>query len=328
MIHLTRYRNSFLLSLGLAAVAFTGCDDDDDDAPAAQNAVDVIVNSANHTLLEAAVRKANLVNVLSTTQNLTVFAPDDDAFEALDITGDGMPDLDTEAKINALDANGVALLTEVLTYHVLGARVPAASVPAGPNAAVETLNGESVYATRNNNGVFINGVRVKQADINATNGVIHVTESVLMPSFDNNIVELAAGNPNFSYLVAAVTRADESGTSVSGALSGAGPFTVFAPTNQAFMDAGFANVAAIQAADPAVLRDILLYHAVPARVFSSDLTEGATPATAGGGTVTITLAGGAKVKGIGNDVASNIVGTNVLASNGVVHVIDRVLLPE
>jgi uncharacterized surface protein with fasciclin (FAS1) repeats len=326
MIQLQRYRNSFLLSLSLAAVAFTGCDDDDDDTPAAQDVVAVVVNSANHTLLEAAVKKANLVNVLQTTQNITVFAPDDDAFKKVDLNMDGTPDLDTEAKINALDANGVALLTEVLTYHVLGARVPSGSVPAGPNAAVETLNEESVYATRNNNGVFINGIRVKQADINATNGVIHVTESVLMPPA-GNLVEVASANPNFSYLVAAVLRADESGTSVSGALSGAGPLTVFAPTNQAFMDAGFATIEAINAADPETLRDIILYHAIPARVFSSDLTEGATPETAGGGTVTITLQGGAKVKGAGNETASNIVATNVLATNGVVHVIDRVLLP-
>ncbi len=326
MIHLTRYRNSFLLSLSLAAVAFTGCDDDDDDTPAAQDIVAVVVNSANHTLLEAAVKKANLVNVLQTTQNITVFAPDDDAFKKVDLNMDGTPDLDTEAKINALDANGVALLTEVLTYHVLGARVPSGSVPAGPNAAVETLNGESVYATRNNNGVFINGIRVKQADISATNGVIHVTESVLMPPA-GNLVEVASANPNFSYLVAAVLRADQSGTSVSGALSGAGPLTVFAPTNAAFIAAGFPTVESINAADPATLRDIILYHAIPARVFSSDLTEGATPATAGGGTVTVTLQGGAKVKGAGNETASNIVATNVLATNGVVHVIDQVLLP-
>jgi uncharacterized surface protein with fasciclin (FAS1) repeats len=152
-------------------------------------------------------------------------------------------------------------------------------------------------------------------------------EKVLVPSGGNNIVELAVANPNFTYLVAAVTRADASGTSISGALSGDGPFTVFAPTNAAFIAAGFATIADIEAADPAVLRDILLYHVVGARVFSSDLTEGAEPTMLDGGKVTITLGGGAKVKGSMNATASNITGTNVLATNGVIHVIDQVLLP-
>jgi uncharacterized surface protein with fasciclin (FAS1) repeats len=303
-----------------------GCTKDSDNPapPVSNTVVDVVVDNPNTTLLEAAVIRAGLAETLATTQNITVFAPDDDAFRMLDINGDGTPDLDTEAKINALDP---AVLAEVLSFHVIAAKVPAADVPAGPNAAVVALNGDSLYLTKNANGVFVNGIKVKTADVQASNGVIHIMEKVLVPAGGNNIVELAVANPNFTYLVAAVTRADASRTSISGALSGDGPFTVFAPTNAAFMAAGFATIADIEAADPAVLRDILLYHVIGARVFSSDLTEGAEPTMLDGGKVTITLGGGAKVKGATNATAANITGTNVLATNGVIHVIDQVLLP-
>jgi uncharacterized surface protein with fasciclin (FAS1) repeats len=114
---------------------------------------------------------------------------------------------------------------------------------------------------------------------------------------------------------------------VATALSAAGPLTVFAPTNQAFINANFATIASIQAADPATLTRILTYHVIAARVLSSDLTESATPTTLNGGTVTITLSGGAKVKGIGNTTASNITSADIITTNGVVHVIDQVLLP-
>ncbi|RYF93829.1 MAG: fasciclin domain-containing protein, partial [Chitinophagaceae bacterium] len=155
----------------------------------------------------------------------------------------------------------------------------------------------------------------------------HIIEKVLIPAGGLDIVDLAAADPRFTYLVAAVTRADASGTSISGALKAAGPLTVFAPVNQAFIDAGFPTIESIQAADPNTLSNILLYHVISARVFSSDLTEGATPTTAGGGVLTITLTGGAKVKGNANPMPANIAVTNVVAANGVIHAVDKVLLP-
>jgi uncharacterized surface protein with fasciclin (FAS1) repeats len=142
-----------------------------------------------------------------------------------------------------------------------------------------------------------------------------------------NIVATAQGNANLSLLVAAVLRASQGDVNVATVLSGTGPFTVFAPTNKAFSDAGFGTVAAINAADPNVLTSILTYHVIAARVFSSDLVNNSTPTTVNGGTVKITLTGGPKVLGKTNIKPSNIVITDILATNGVVHVIDQVLLP-
>lgn len=311
----TRISKSALLMLALVSTFFfTACDKDDDDTMKPQTITDIVVNNPDFSILKAAVVRAELQNTLATTPNLTVFAPNNAAFIAAGLT---------EAVVNS---TAKETLQAILTYHVLGTKVVSSSVPAGPNAEVTTLNGAKVYATRGASGVFINGVKVVTADVNASNGVIHVIDRVLLPP-SGNIVQVAQANANFSYLVAAVLRADASGTSISGALSAAGPLTVFAPVNQAFIDAGFPTIASINAADPNTLKNILLYHVVAARVFSSDLTEGAQPTTAQGGKVTIKLAGGAKLRGVSNTSDANITATDIVTTNGVIHVIDKVLLP-
>jgi uncharacterized surface protein with fasciclin (FAS1) repeats len=309
---------SLMAVLSLSALVFTvsSCDKDDDAPPAPPTITSQVVAAANLSLLESAVVKANLATTLEGAGPYTVFAPTDDAFTASGITA---------TTINTLSA---AQLQSILLYHTLPAEVFAANVPAGPNAKVITASGDSVFVTRNGTGVYVNGTNVTQADIDASNGVIHLISRVLLPPA-GNIVEVAQANASFSYLVAAVLRASTGTTNVAQILSSGGPFTVFAPTNDAFIAAGFATIDAINAADPNTLASILTYHVVPGRVFSSDLTNGATPATANGGkTVTIGVtAGGASVKGLTNTTASNIIGANVMARNGVVHVIDRVLLP-
>ncbi|HLO79479.1 MAG TPA: fasciclin domain-containing protein [Chitinophagaceae bacterium] len=305
-----------VLFFSVIAVTISSCDKEDDNSPAAPGTITTqVVAGANLSLLESAVVKANLATTLDGAGPFTVFAPTDEAFAASGITA---------STINTLTA---AQLQSILLYHTLPAEVFAANVPAGPNAKVTTASGDSVFVTKNASGVYVNGINVTQADIDASNGVIHLISRVLLPPA-GNIVEVAQANSNFTFLVAAVLRASTGTTNVAQILSSGGPFTVFAPTNDAFIAAGFANIAAINAADPNTLASILTYHVVPGRVFSSDLTNGATPATANGATVTIGVsAGGATVKGKTNTTASNIIGTNVMARNGVVHVIDRVLLP-
>ena len=274
----------------------------------------IVSNSPDFTILKAAVVKAGLAATLDGTGPFTVFAPTDDAFAASGIT---------MATVNSLSADA---LKGILLYHTLAAKIVAADVPAGPNAQVTTVGGKEVFVTKNSNGVFVNGVNVIKADILASNGVIHAISRVLMPP-TGNIVEVAQGNPALSYLVAAVLRASQGGTNVASVLSGAGPYTVFAPTNDAFMAAGFANVSDINNAASDALTSILTYHVIQGRIFSSDLTNNSMPMTLNGGKVTIGLTGGATVKGNGNTAASKIIITNIVTTNGVVHVLDGVLLP-
>jgi uncharacterized surface protein with fasciclin (FAS1) repeats len=317
----------FLMYVGVSVLVLASCRNNDDEVtPTPEPTIaEIAAGNPDFSLLVAAAAKVsnetsvNVLNLLSDpNQRLTVFAPNNAAFAAAGF-----------ANVAAIQAASAETLLAVLSYHVLTSVVPASAVPAGPNAAVPTFDGvRQVFATRNSAGVFINGIRVTTADINASNGVIHVVERVLLPPA-GNIVEVAQGNPDFSLLVAAVLRASQGTTDVAAVLSGTNPFTVFAPTNAAFQAAGFADVAAINAADPNTLAGILTYHVVNGRVFSSDLSNGATPATLAGATVTINLQGNsARVTGQGNGgEASNITATNIMATNGVVHVIDRVLLP-
>lgn len=284
-------------------------------SPSSTTITSQVSTSSSFTLLKSAVVKAGLASTLDGAGPFTVFAPTDDAFIASGITS---------SVISSLSADK---LKSILLYHVVASKILAAGVPAGPNAKVVSASGDSFYVTNNLNGVFVNGLKVTTADLLASNGVIHTVGKVLMPP-TGNIVEVAAADTTFSFLVAAVLRASTGSTNVAAVLSGNTPLTVFAPTNNAFRAAGFANIAAINAVDPNTLTAILTYHVVTGRVFSSDLVNAAQAATVNGEKVIVSLsANSAAVKGNSNPSASNIAAANIMASNGVIHVIDQVLLP-
>lgn len=311
-------QSAFAIALTVP-VLFTSCDKDDD--PAVTNTItDVVVANANFTTLEAAVIKANLQATLSGAGPFTVFAPDDAAFTASGITS---------AVLNTLTP---AQVSNILLYHTLGAKVTAADVPAGPNAKVTTASGDSVFVTKNASGVYINGIKVNTADVSADNGVIHVIGRVLTPPAGNIVETAVAGG--LDSLVKAVTRATTApggDPTLAGTLSSA-TLTVFAPTNAAFTQLlGALSLTDINQIPIGTLLAVLRYHVVGGRAFSSDLANGNLAMLAGGNT-TINLTngtgGGPTVTGNGNaGNRSNITATNIVCRNGVVHLIDRVLLP-
>ncbi|MBL7724446.1 MAG: fasciclin domain-containing protein [Chitinophagaceae bacterium] len=311
-------KSAFAIALTVPLL-FTSCDKDDD--PAVTNTItDVVVANANFSTLEAAVIKANLQATLSGTGPFTVFAPDDAAFTASGITS---------AVLNTLTP---AQVSNILLYHTLGAKVTAADVPAGPNAKVTTASGDSVFVTKNASGVYINGIKVNTADVGADNGVIHVIGRVLTPPAGNIVETAVAGG--LDSLVKAVTRATTApgGDPTLAATLGSAILTVFAPTNAAFTQLlGALSLTDINQIPVGTLLAVLRYHVVGGRAFSSDLANGNLAMLAGGNT-TINLTngagGGPTVTGNGNaGNRSNITGTNIVCRNGVVHLIDRVLLP-
>ncbi|MGB5026947.1 MAG: fasciclin domain-containing protein [Chitinophagaceae bacterium] len=310
-------QSTFAIALSVP-VLITGCDKDDD--PVNNTITDVVVGNASFTTLEAAVVKAGLQTTLSGTGPFTVFAPDDAAFTASGIT------------TSVLNSLTPAQVSNILLYHTLGAKVTAADVPAGPNAKVTTASGDSVFVTKNANGVFINGIKVNTADVAADNGVIHVIGRVLNPPV-GNIVETAVAS-GLDSLVKAVTRATTApggDPTLAGTLSTA-RLTVFAPTNAAFTQLlGALSLTDINQIPVGTLLAVLRYHVVGGRAFSSDLTNGSLPMLAGGNTTTNLTngtGGGPSIQGNGNGGnRSNITATNIVCRNGVVHLIDRVLLP-
>lgn len=306
----------------LSAITMTSCDKDDDDDNSGGTITQVVVNGADFSTLEAAVIKANLQAKLGEPGPFTVFAPNNAAFTASGIT---------EATLNGLTQ---AQVENILLYHTLASRVPSASVPAGPNAKVITASGDSVFVTKNASGVYVNGVKVEQADINASNGVIHQINRVLLPPSGNIVATAQAPGSGLDSLVKAIVRANNApgGDPTLIATLQSATITVFAPTNAAFTQLLQAlSLTDINQIPVNTLLAVLRYHVVGARAFSSDLSNGSLAMLAGGNT-TINLTngttGGPTITGNGNaGNKSNIVSTNIMARNGVVHVIDRVLLP-
>lgn len=302
-------------------ILLSSCDKDDDPPPASNTITDLVVADANFSLLEAAVVKANLAATLKGTGPFTVFAPDDAAFAASGLNA---------SALNALTSDQAK---SIILYHALAGEIKAASVPQGPNAKVTTASGDSVYVTRNANGVFVNGIKVSQADIDADNGVIHKISRVLLPPGNNTIVDVAVQG-GLDSLVKAVLRANSDPNGAPGLANtlGTATLTVFAPTNQAFTNLLQAlNLKDINEIPIATLVAVLQYHVVAGRAFSSDLANGNVTMLANG-TTTVNLTngtgGGPTIRGNGNGGnASTITATNIMARNGVVHLIDRVLLP-
>ncbi len=268
----------------------------------AQTVVDIIVNSPDHTTLEAAVIAAGLDGTLSGPGPFTVFAPTDAAFNAL-----------PAGTVTALLAD-IPALTNILTYHVVGANSLSTSLTNGQR--IVTVQGQKVTVTINGPNVYINNAKVTVADIVATNGVVHVIDAVLIPP-TGTVVDVIVNSPTHTTLETAVLAANLQGT-----LSGDGPFTVFAPTDAAFaaLPAGVLN--SLVANIPA-LTNILTYHAVSGAAFSAGLTNGQTIMTVQGQDVTVTINGGNVFI---NDAQVTV--ADIVATNGVVHVIDAVLLPN
>jgi len=266
------------------------------------------------SLLTEAVESAGLAGTLSGPGPLTVFAPTNAAFAAL-LTELGV----TKDQLFA----DRTLLNTVLTYHVLPSRVERAVVPLG--LAVTTVQGGIFKVDQRNGALVITDGRNRTATITATdrmlrNGLIHTIDRVLLPA-NLDIVQTAQALPQFSILVDAVVAAG-----LVDALKAPGPLTVFAPTNDAFaaLLAELGVTADQLLADTPLLTQVLTYHVVAGRVLATGIVPGAPVTTLQGATFTV----GADLRITDGRLRSaGIVATDVLTSNGVVHVIDRVILP-
>ena len=299
----------WLCLLFLGALAFTACNDDDmEPVDEPMTIAELAADTPQLSALAGALTDAGLISVLEGNGPFTVFAPNDAAFDAASSTLAGL----TQEQVR-----------DVLLYHVIGGiSLPAADIAEGQTyvtTAAETgPDGEqlSMLIERSGNSVTVNGdVDVVTADVAASNGTVHIVDEIILPP---NVVMAAMDNPNlFSELVTALGAAAnlDANTSIVDALNGDGPFTVFAPDNNAFADAP-AGLTAEQ------LRDVLLYHVV-----SGNLDSGEIPADAE------TLLGqmlsfdGTRISDT-SDEAATITFTDVQTTNGIIHVIDKVLIPN
>lgn len=281
--------------------------------PELADIVDTAVADGRFTTLVAAVEAAGLVETLKGEGPFTVFAPTDDAFAAL-------PAGTVESLL--LPENKQAL-TDILLYHVVSGKVMAADVTGLESAT--TVLGKDIAIKVDMGNVYINDAKVIITDIETSNGVIHVIDAVILPPTEeaqeekNTIVDIAVADGRFTTLVAALQAAELVET-----LSGEGPFTVFAPTDDAFAALPAGTVEdLLKPENKQALTDILLYHVVSGKVMAADVVGLTSATTVLGKDLTITVTDG---KVFLNDTVEVII-TDIEASNGVIHVIDAVLLP-
>ncbi|WP_394970757.1 fasciclin domain-containing protein [uncultured Croceitalea sp.] len=331
--------------LTLLSVFILSCDNDKDELMTSMKSSSTIVETAQGedslSSLVAALVKADenensdLIGTLSENGPFTVFAPTNEAFSALlqDLEGfDSLEDFNTEEEKE--------LLATILQYHVV-AGVAAASTDLSEGQTITTVQGENISISIES-GVFIGDAtmedaKVVGADVQNSNGIVHIINKVLLPQEILNalnppqdLVDLVITTEALSSLEVAVIKADLVET-----LKSEGPFTVFAPTDAAFTGLLMALGDDYNSLDDfdtdeeiALLRDILLFHVIPAKILATDLAEGEVETALAENSVEIIAEGDTFVIGDASDTNVTITGTDIMATNGVTHTINKVLLPQ
>lgn len=292
-----------------AGMVVTSCSKEEA-TPKAQSIVEIASADPQFSTLVAALTKAELVTTLQGSGPFTVFAPTNTAFAAL------LSDLG----VSSLDALSKEALTPILLNHVIVGQFKSTDLSTSYVSTASNSGPDDnlldLYVEVGSGVNINNSVSVTKADILASNGVIHVVDKVILPT---DVVDIAANNDDFTSLVGALGSAEGDLVSV---LKGDGPFTVFAPVNSAF-----ASISGVVAGlNAAQLADVLKYHVVAgANVRSTDLTDGMTVTTLSG-TFTVNISGGAVTLTDESGATVNVIATDIQGTNGVVHVIDKVLL--
>ncbi|APG65513.1 cell adhesion protein [Tenacibaculum todarodis] len=310
------------LSLFLSVTFFTSCSDDENQEVEQEEQIDIVqtaINSPDLSILVAALQRAELVSALQGEGPFTVFAPTNTAFQAL---------LDSNASWNSLEDIPVATLKSVLLFHVLSGKVMASDLSDTFVNTLATGPGDNSLSLQVEvtGGVEFNGdAKPISTDIMASNGVIHVIDKVMLPA---NIVTLALNNAGFSTLVAALTD-NRHTTDFVTLLQADGPYTVFAPTNDAFQALLDSNSSWNSLGDIpiATLDAVLKYHVFAGgNVQSSELADNQVITMFDGNDITVDLSNGAKIE-TSSSQSVTISLTDVQGANGVIHVVDSVLLP-
>ncbi len=292
----------FFFTILLASVFLAACSDDTPTSPDPDEPtiVEIAADNEDFSILVDALVSTGVVSTLEQPGPFTVFAPTDDAFANLP---DGL-----------LESLSDEQIAEILTYHVLGLEVFSTDLEA--QQAAPTLAEQDIFITVTGAVSVNNSAQVTNADVIASNGVIHVIDEVLIPDTFGTLVDNAMKRFDLSSLVDAVVA-----TGLTDALTDPdAELTVFAPTNEAFAE--IADV--IDELTAEEITDILLYHVIDARVLSTELSGEQNVTTLNGEQITITV----NADGVMINNAAKVTDADVNGTNGVIHIIDTVLIPE
>ncbi|TDX00761.1 fasciclin domain-containing protein [Dinghuibacter silviterrae] len=312
------------------ALALTACkkDSSSGNSLAAGNRLTYVIgDNGNLSLFTAALSYTHLGDTLLKPGPYTVLVPNDNAFNASGY-----------ANVVAVEGTSSALMDQIISYHILGGTYYLNELPFSFNQEISTLHGDKMYVTHwvkaGDTILTINGTPVIAYNLPASNGVIQVLSAVLNPPIYKNIHEALSGDTALTFFNEAMNHTGLTDTIAEGSAV----YTVFAPTNSAFRALGFMSTDSILATDPAILSAIIKYHVLSDRRFIYDYilstdasgVSGQTMIDGSSATVTLISSGpgtysGITIQGAGNTSASNLVRSNILAGNGVVHTIDQVL---
>ncbi|MGF7215848.1 putative surface protein with fasciclin (FAS1) repeats [Spirosoma lacussanchae] len=303
----------------MLSMLLSSCQQNDTEVAVPKTITDQILEDSQFSLLRAAIQHADVGDALK-AGNLTLFAPNDAAFQA--------SGLGSASAITTLPKEQVRSL---VLYHTLYASVASSALPQGLNS-VETASRGVAFVNKTTTGtLFINNAQVTQPDLPTANGLIHVIDRVLTPSTGTILATIQA-NPNLTLLSAALRRVSQANPTLLTALnnsSSTNPVTIFAPTDAAFRaDGRFGTLAAIETANPQTLANALLYHVVSGVVFSNQLQTGTINTLLNNTRLNLVVSTSQiTVRGARNTTAAVVQTPNLPATNGVVHTIDQVLLP-
>lgn len=306
-----------IIGIVFLSLSIFSCSSDSDSQP---TIVDIAADNADFSILVRALQRTNLVNTLDGSGQFTVFAPTNDAFQTF------FASLGSSVTVENVDAN---VLKGILLNHVIGSEIKSADIPSStyvstlsPFSTAANAPTISMFVQKSGGTVTINGgtnnggTTVVQADLDASNGVIHVVGDVIkIPTIKNH----AIANPNFSTLTSLLV--DQGLVPTLDGTSGA-PFTVFAPVNTAFDSATLSLYSGLSSS---LKTQVLTYHVVGGVNVRSNAIPSGNITTLQGQSFSIT---GTSIDDAGSNVNKNIILTDVQCSNGIVHAIDKVLLPN
>jgi uncharacterized surface protein with fasciclin (FAS1) repeats len=308
--------NYKLLMSSIVALFFafiiTGCEKDDADTTVVvTESIDAKIAARNElSLFQAALIKTRLDIFTKGGGPFTIWVPTNAAFNALGIN--------TAADLNMLDSN---LLVQILTYHIQATNRSFTEIPLGPNATMTTQGGLTQYASRKAGGsAYVNGVKVTEPNIKASNGYMHVINRLLIPPFFNMANSISL-NPDFKLMFQAITKTATTTTT--------NPLTIFAVPNSVMVTAGYDSTTIANATGPALttLTAIIRYHFINKRIFSPDFVAGNLKTVQGTNVIILGTGEGLTVKGAGNSSGFQATGSDFIATTGVIHTINGLLKP-
>lgn len=294
---------------------FTSCDKQmqDESTVVMRSITDQIATNSDFSLLNAALEKAGMKEMLDTPGAFTIFAPTN---EVMNTSGFNLQ------KIQELSSD---TLKKIVSYHILKTRLFENDFKMGVYYNEITVGGDSSFAIRNEQGLFVNGIKILQVDFLQSNGIIHIPSKVFhFPKGD--LLEVVAVDTSLGIFNAALLKSAKGGTDLTNALVCGCKFTLFAPTNEAFKIAGFPDQASIENADYKKIVALLSYHITKERVFTSDWSNGMPVMMINNRQITIFQKGNQfMIKGEKNEFPIRIIQQNTMAKYGIVHSIERII---